>query len=211
MIKVSIGKELLNFPTAWTEVTYSQYIKILESKTKAELICILLGKDYEEMKNKTFTGLEKLFTAAEFCNEVPQFEIYYPKVGPYSLPSNNAHSKQFDIRFESLGQFEDMRQVMTGLKADDTSGLMKAYGKAVAIYLQKIRDKEYDPAKVPDMEEELQSFKACEVMAMGQFFFLKLILLSNGTPKTSPPTAPTPKKSVPVSKSSRKPLGRTRR
>lgn len=211
MIKVTIGKEAIQFPTKWEEVTYSQYVKILESKSQAQLVCILLGKDWEEMKNVKVLGLEDLFTAAAFTTTIPQFDVYYPKVGPYSLPSNNQHNKQFDIRFESLGQFEDMRQVMTGIKPDDTTGLMKAYGKAVAIYLQKIRDKEYDPAKVPELEDELQGFKACEVMAMGQFFFLKLILLSNGTPKTSPHTPPTPKKSRPALKSSRKSSGRMRR
>lgn len=211
MLKLKINNQPVNFPTSWNEVSYSQYLKILESKSKAELICILLNQDYELVKNKIVTNLEALFEAASFSDEVPAFEIYYPQVGTYKLPANNQHTKQFDIRFESLGQFEDMRQVMKDIKQDDPASLFRAYGKAVAIYLQKLRDKEYDPAKVPELEEELQSFKACEVIAVGQFFFLKLISLTSGTVKTSPPTVQSQKKSPPVSKSSRKPLGRTRR
>lgn len=211
MIKLTINKEPLNFPTSWDEVTFGQYLSIMNAKSKAELICILLGKDFETFKKATITGLEDLFTAAAFTDKIPKFDAYYPQVGPYKLRKNNQLNDQFDIRFESLGQFEDTRQAMAGIKPDQPKELIKAYGKAVAIYLQKIRDKEYDPAKVPEVEEEIKSYRACEVIGLGQFFFLKLIALSNGTPKSSLSIPQNQKKSKPVSRSSKKRLGRTRR
>lgn len=211
VIKLTINKEPLNFPTSWNEVTFGQYCRILEAKSKAELICVLLGKDFETFKNATVTGLEDLFTASAFTDKAPVYEPYYPQIGPYKLPKNNHKNDQFDIRFESLGQFEDTRQAMAGIKPDQPKELIKAYGKAVAIYLQKIRDKEYDPAKVPEVEQEIKAYRACEVIGLGQFFFLKLIALSNGTPNVSPSTPPSQKKSKPVLRNSKKRLGRMRR
>lgn len=211
MIKVSINGTPANFPTKWEEVTYGQYLKILVSKSKAELIAILLNQDFEELKNKTVTGLESLFDVISFTDQVPKFETSYPKIGPYRLERNNDLNENFDIRFESLGQFEDMRSAMIKVKSDEPLSLMLTYGKSVAIYLQKIRDKAYDNTKVPELEDEIKGYPACEVMGLGQFFFLKLMRLSNGTPKTSPPTVPSPKKSRRALKSSKRRSGSTRR
>jgi len=98
-----------------------------------------------------------------------------------------------DVTIESLGQFEDMRNAM--MKKMDIQEHTAAYARYVAIYLQKIRDGHYDPAKVEEVQEEVKSFPACEVIAVGQFFFLKLYSLSTGTAKTSQIIPPTPTKS----------------
>jgi hypothetical protein len=209
MIKITIDKKPRQFPTKWEEVTFGQYLQIMDSKSITDLIVILLGLDPEEAKKKTIIGLDDLFIAAQFTQDIAKFEEYYPQCGPYKLPSNN--KGKFDIRFESLGQFEDMRQVMSKIDSANPASLVTAYGKSVAIYLQKIRDKEYDAGKVAELEEEIKSFPAVEVIGLGQFFFLKLITLSSGTKASSPTTAPSQKKSKQVSKGSRKPLGRTRR
>jgi hypothetical protein len=209
VIIIKINNETLHFPTKWEEVTYGQYIRIMSATTKAELICILLNQEYESLKNKTVVGLEDLFTAARFTDQKPTFSDYYPQVGHYKIPTNS--KGKFDIRFESLGQFEDMRSVMVKIKPDEVTSLILAYGKSVSIYLQKIRDKEYDSNKVHELEAEIKSFPACEIIGLGQFFFLKLMILSNGTKASSLRTSQKLKKSKPVSKSSAKRSARTRR
>jgi hypothetical protein len=207
MIKIKVGNKAINFPTAWTDLTYRQYMGVMDSSSTLETMAVFL--DIPDLRNKTIKGLEDLLIAAEFLTDQPTFETYYSKIGPYDLPAN--HKGQFDIRFESLGQFEDMRRVMMDIKPEDGKSIMQAYGKVVPIYLQKIRDKEYDPAKVPELEAEIQNYRAVEVIGLGQFFFLKLMLLSSGTKKTSQATTPSPKKSKRGSPSSKRYSGRTRR
>jgi hypothetical protein len=194
MIKFKINGKSINYPSAWEDLTFNQFLQILQLKGDSiQLVSILSGLDYEYLKKATIIGLESLLEAARFIQSKAKFELYYPQIGPYKLPANR--KGQFDIRFESMGQFEDMRAAMT--KANEI-GLTQSYARYVAIYLQKIRDKEYDPSKVEEVEEEVKTYRACEVIAMGQFFFLKLYLLSTGIKEISPLTPPSPKKSKQV-------------
>ena len=207
MIKFKINGSEINYPSAWEDLTFNQYLQILQLKGDSiQLVSILSGLDYEYLKSATIIGLESLLEASRFIQTKVEFEDYYPTIGPYTLPTNR--KGQFDVRFESMGQFEDMRASMA---KTTESGFTEAYARYVAIYLQKIRDKEYDPNKVPEVEEEVKTYRACEVIAMGQFFFLKLYLLSNGTERTSPTTPPSPKKSKPGLTTSKRNSASTRR
>lgn len=218
MITFIINDKPVQFPTSWEDVTYSQYLEILKPDNNyIKLVSVFTGIDYDTLQNAVIPNLELIIEATNFLQQKPDYDFYYPQVGPYKLPptrkDNDKNSATygktvFDIRFESMGQFEDMRHVMS--KIEGTTGLVQAYGKAVAIYLQKIRDGEYKPSKVPELEEEIKNFRACEVIAAGQFFFLKLARLSNGTQKTSPIIVPTSKKSKPASTPSKRSSARTR-
>jgi len=192
MIKFKINDRTINYPSQWEDLTFGQYLQYFNLKGDSiQLVSILSGLDYEYLKGAVIVGLESLLEASKFTLTTPKFETYYPQVGKYKLPANR--KGQFDIRFESMGQFEDMRAQM--MKKMDIQEHTAAYGRYVAIYLQKIRDGQYDPAKVEEVQEEVQTFPACEVIAVGQFFFLKLYSLSTGTAKTSLNTPPTPTKS----------------
>lgn len=189
MIKFKINGSEINYPSAWEDLTFNQYCQILKLKDDSiQLVSILSGMDYEYLKKAVIIGLESLLEASRFIKNEPKFDTYYPKIGSYNIPANR--KGQFDVRFESLGQFEDVRAAIT--KEGDFAD---KYVRYVAIYLQKIRDGAYDPNKVPEMEEEVRTYRACEVIAMGQFFFLKLYLLSSGIKETSPPTPLSRKKS----------------
>lgn len=194
MIKFKINGSDIQVASSWDDLTFAQYLEILKpDNDMTSVICILTGFDRDYLNSAKIISLESLIAAANFLTQPPKYEPYYPQVGPYKLPYNNKE-KQFDIRLESLGQFEDMRSAMAKIDGDIIRHT-KAYGRYVAIYLQKIIDGEYKPSRVPEVEQEVQSYKACEVIALGQFFFLKLLLLSSGTQKTSPLTNQNQKKS----------------
>jgi hypothetical protein len=208
MIKFKINEKTINYPTQWEDLTFGQYLQIFHLKGDTiQMVSILSGLDYEYLKTATIIGLESLLEASKFILVTPKFETYYGQIGPYLLPANR--KGQFDIRFESMGQFEDMRAAMT--KPKDIIEHTTSYGRYVAIYLQKIKDGSYSPNKVEAMEEEVKNYKACEVIAVGQFFFLKLYHLSSGTSETSPPTNPSPKKSKPALTTSKRNSASTRR
>lgn len=200
MITFKLNKQSLNIPTAWGEVTYAQYLKLLSMPDDMiYLVSVFTGQEYEVLKSAIISGLDKVLEALAFINKPPEFPPYVDQCGPYKIPANK--EGQFNIQYESLGQFEDMRQAM--LKREKTTlGHMQAYGRYLAIYLQKLRDTTYDPKRVPELEEEIKNFPAYQVMALGAFFFLRLNGSLSGTKKTSPPTTPPQKKPKRGSKSS---------
>lgn len=200
MISFKLNNQSILIPTAWEEVTYSQYLRVISMPNDIiYLVSIFTGQEYEVLKSAVISGLDRILEALNFINQPPNFPAYVDQCGPYKIPANK--DGQFDIRFESLGQFEDMRQAM--IKRDPSAkGMLESYSKYVAIYLQKIRDKEYAFSKVPELEEEIKSFPAYQVMALGAFFFLKLNGSLNGTKQTSLPIPQSQKKSKQGSKSS---------
>lgn len=209
MIKFKINGASKDIPTSWNDVTFKQYLEIFNVKDDIlQLVSIFSGTDYEILKTAQIIGVEKLLEAISFANEQIKFPDYVDHCGPYRIAANS--KGQFNIQYESLGQFEDARKIMNGL-----NGSIKlhteAYGKYVAIYLQKIKDGTYDPQKVEDMENELQNYPAFQVITLGSFFFVKLRILFGGIPRTSPATPPTRKKSKRVLKPSKRSSGATRK
>lgn len=208
MIKFKINGSDIQVPSSWDDLTFSQYLEVLKpDNDTTSILAMLTGFDRDYLNSAKIIGLESLIAAANFLTQPPKYEPYYSQVGPHKLPSNKG--KEFDIRFESLAQFEDMRAYTRTIEGDVIKHT-KAYGRYVAIYLQKIIDGEYKPSRVPEVEQEVQSYKACEVIALGQFFFLKLLLLSSGTPKTSLHTNQNQKNSKSDSTTSKRSSVRTR-
>jgi hypothetical protein len=200
MINFKLNGKPLQFPSSWEDITFNQYVAIMKAKSDLEHLSILSGIDYEIIRKAEIGGVEELIIAMSFLQKLPVIPPSVDRVGPYSLPLNN--KGQFDIRLESLGQFEDMRQIMRKLPENDIIVHTEAYAKYVAIYLQKIRDKVYDPMKVAELEEQVKGYNAYEVLSAGAFFFIKLVRLSTGTPITYPHIPPSPKKLKRVLKSS---------
>jgi hypothetical protein len=210
MITFKLNNQQLQIPTSWEEVTFAQYLQIFDLKDDVvKLVSVFTNQDYEKLKKATIVGLDRLLEALSFLNTPHEIPTYSPNCGPYTLPANS--KGQFNIQYESLGQFEDARQAMNKVAGKSMQEHTKAYGKYVAIYLQKIRDGEYDPQKVDAMEVEVQNFPALQVCSLGQFFFVKLKTLLNGTRKTSPPTPQSRKKSKRVLKPSKRSSGHTRK
>jgi hypothetical protein len=208
MITFKLNNQSIQVPTTWDEVTFTQYLKVFDLKDDTiQMVAIFTGMDYELLKKAEIIGLDRLLQAISFINKPPSIPTYTGKCGPYLLPTNS--KGQFNIQYESLGQFEDARQVMN--KLTNITEHTKAYAKYVAIYLQKVKDGKYDPLKVADVEAEVQTLPAMEVLSLGQFFFLKLKTSLSGTPIISQPTAPSRKKSKLVSKVSKRNSAHTRR
>lgn len=204
MIPFKLNGKPFKMPSSWDDVRYDQYLKtfdITPETTTTELLSIFTDIDLETLKAAKIEGVEQVLTALSFAAKTMETEGYCKKVGTYSLPGKD----KFDIQFESLAQFEDMREIMR--KLTDFKSIAQAFPKFVAIYLQKIRDGEYSYSKAVEMEAEVVKMPAKEVVITGSFFYLKLTSLLNGTPKTSPLTPRSPKKSKQALKRSGKRSG----
>lgn len=199
MIPFKLNSKPFKMPSSWDDARYDQYLKTFDvtpDTTTTDMLSIFLDIDVETLKKSKFSGLDQVLTALSFVNTPLKTDGYCKKVGPYELPGKD----KFDIQFEGLDQFEDMRAIMNKLPQQfrtvpEMKLLAEAFPKFVAIYLQKIRDGEYSYSKAVEMEAEVLKMPAKEVVITGGFFYLKLTSLLNGTPKTSPPTPRSPKKS----------------
>lgn len=210
MIPFKLNGKPLKIASSWLDPTFVQYVQFLKSKgSTAEAISIFTGVDIEVIKKADFTGLDTVLEALSFLKVPYVFEKATPTVGKYKLPLNS--KGEFNIQFESLGQFEDMRSTMIKTKDHDAVALVESYAKFVAIYVQKIRDKEYSFDKAMAMVPEVYTMPAHEVITTGGFFFAKLLTLLTGKQKTSRKASTPRKKFKQVTRNSKKSLAITRR
>lgn len=206
MIQFKINSEPLLIPTSWEDVTFDQYLKLGKNKDGITgEISIFTGLEVEKLKKSNIEGLNKLIQALSFLKKQPDFNGDATKIGGYPLPLNS--EGVFDVQFESLGQFEDLRAVMIAAKS--TEDTLVSFASACAIYLQKIRDDEYDSDKANVMVKEVYEMPAVDVIKAGSFFFLKLVSLSTGTDLTSPSLKQPQKKQKQDSKNSKRSSART--
>jgi hypothetical protein len=215
MIKFKLNGKSLSMPSNWYDLTFDQYVKVMSTQGTTELISLFTGVPVETLKKAKFEGLELVIASLSFLNTEPKFDDVVIKIGKYDLPINS--KKQFNIQQESLEQFEDMRKIILS-HTDDKSNILeqsirisKSYGKYVAIYLQKIRDKEYNFDKAMAMMPEINLLPAHQVIALGSFFFRKQLSLLPGIQKGYQSTTPSQKKKKPVSAVSRKRSARSPR
>lgn len=186
MIQFKLNGKKIQIPSSWDEVTTAQYLQLLElNEDYLQAVSIFSGVDYETFKKSVVIGLDDLIKTLSFIKNGPDLSKIADKVGGYDVPKN--------VQFETLAQFEDMRAIIQ--KCKGVMEVTKAYPQMVAIYLQKIRDKEYDYTKSQLMVDEVLAMPAKEVITVGAFFYVKLTSLLRGTQTTSPPTTQSPKKS----------------
>lgn len=197
MIPFKVNGKTTKVKSSWDDVTYGEYLAILDAGLDtSKILSILTGVPHETLHKANIKGADQLLIAIRFANKPVEIMPKISRVGPYKLPMKGG---KFDIQFESLRQFENLRKVMShGIK--DSTDILKSYPKAVAIYLQKIRDGEYDDSKAQDMEPEVLSMPCREVLTAGSFFLLKLLTLYGGTkgsfPKAANPAPRTGKSST---------------
>lgn len=194
-MKFTLNKKSIEVTDSWETMTFGQYLKVLKMKgTMTEIISIITGIEEETLKKAKIKGLDKLLYAAKFLNEPPQFNVEkLTHIGEYKLPLNSKGI--FDVTFESLEQIEDLRNVMAKLP-EGIYAHTEAYATYCAIYVQKLRDGDYDGDKAMAMVPEIMTYPASDVINAGSFFFVKLSSLLNGTPNNSQNTTPTRTKST---------------
>lgn len=210
MIAFKLNNKPLQIPSAWHETNFYQYVSVMDGvNDTAKRISLFTGVDYETVKKANFTGLELVITALSFLRTVPEIPATVSQVGKYKLPLDS--KGEFNVQMESLAQFEDLRAIIKKLPNNDVVALTKSYSSIVAIYLQKIRDGEYDPDKAKSMVAEVEQMPALEVVSAGSFFLIKLLNLLNGTAATSPNISQIQKRKQRGSVNSKKRSGRSPR
>lgn len=209
MIKFKLNGKSINVSSSWDDLTFEQFLKVFDLKDDSlQAVCLASGLDYEFIKSKTILGVETILQAIQFLQKPANYPTSTKTIGKYKLPLDS--KGEFNPQFKRLDQFEDMRKIMIA-SDKGVKSITEAYSSYCSIYLQELRDKEYNYSKAMAMVDEVRQMPAKEVIPAGSFFLIKLLSLSTGIKKTSPTTNPKPKKSKRALKSSKKSSGRTRR
>ena len=180
MITFKITGTRYKFPTDWLDVTYAQYVALLEiGNSLIDYISFFTGIDKDTLYKAELKNVEAISLALSFLTIPPKLsDAPSMKVGPYILP--------VDITIKSVGQFEDLRGLLVKLpKSLHTPAEQKEvadlYLEACAIYCQKIAHGKYDYTKVPEVKEELKRYSCIEVLQTGGFFLSRPLHLSTNT------------------------------
>lgn len=197
---LTLNGKPIKITDSWDATNFAQYLRILKLKDdKIELISILTGLEYDYLKKAKITGFDKLLYKSQFINTPAIFPEKPTHIGKYKLPLNSLGV--FDPQFESLAQFEDMRKLMP-VQKDTDSDLDKlynhteAYATYCALYVQKLRDGEYDGDEALKMIPEIMLMPASHIITAGSFFFIKLLSLLYGTTPNSQNMSPNQKKAI---------------
>lgn len=180
MITFKISGKQYKIPTCWQDVTYSQYVYHIYPRRLTETISCFTGIPVKTLENSELKGLEKINIALAFMTLSPKFERTL-MVGPYVLP--------VDITLQSLGQFEDLRALLTKMpkkpmeefEYTDHEILSDLYLSACAIYIQKVKDGKYDYTKVEAVKQEIKNYSCAEVIGTGSFFLFRPLNISPPT------------------------------
>lgn len=195
-------------PSSWEDLTYNQYIGLINTKGDfIDVISLFTGVSRETLSKSDIIGLESVVSSLQFINTTPVIPKSVKQIGKYKLPLDS--KGEFNIQYKRLDQFEDMRKSMP--KDNTLKSLMDSYTIFVAIYLQPLRDGEYQFTKAAAMVDDVKQMPALEVLSMGAFFLIKQLSLLTGMQKTSRPTNPKPKKLKRALTTSKRSSGRTQR
>jgi len=172
VITFKIQGNKYKLPTTWDDVTYYNYVALLQlPNSLTHYINLFTQIGLEKLEKAELKNLESISMALSFLTIPPVMgEGTSKMVGKYVVPK--------DVTIESLPQFEDLRALLNKRPPDlaTTENQMLFADlclEACAIYIQKIKDGKYDDKKVPEVKEDLKKENCIEVIKTGSFFLFK--------------------------------------
>lgn len=191
-IEITInGKtEYREIPTKWEQVTFKTFLALTESgDNSVKIVSALTGIDPEVIRKARIKNLDEILLILSFLKSDPPVIIPKSVLG-YEVPK--------DLGFETIGQYEDLREYLKNTKELSKKELLEKYTLLCAVYACKhmnlMRCEElfiklnkpekpivvgqYDWRKAEEMANEFLEAPAPEVLSIGNFTYLKLIGLS---------------------------------
>src|SRR5688572_16573404 len=104
MIPYLINGLSTQVPSSWDDLSFNQWAKLAKVTTndKIKVAAIVLKMEEAEVRKSTLENVEQLYLDLEFIMEPCEMVTEPINVKEWDIPK--------DITFQSLGQFEDMRQ-----------------------------------------------------------------------------------------------------
>jgi hypothetical protein len=176
MVEAKVNGNPVQIPSSWDEVTFGQFLKLVDAKDYTQILSAVLDMPPEIIAKADFVGLRHVYRALKFVQTQAPVEQYPKKIGKYEIPK--------DISFQSVGQFEALRNEIIKAQGMDLHGQTKALAVYAAIYCQPQNGDEFDIEKSYWLSESFMSYPCTEVMSAGSFFRDNLLSITSGLPLT---------------------------
>lgn len=174
MLSVLINSKKINIPIAWEEVTWGQYLQLIEPKNIIEVLSIFTEIPKETLYKSKITGLEPVLVALKFIQQGMDIPEHPTRLGKYELPQ--------DITLKTIEQYQLLqREIEKSTEASDLVGKIRFVANFAAIYCQGL-DEEFDYDKSLALAKEFDNYSCIEVLAAGTFFLNKLISIDKNLP-----------------------------
>jgi hypothetical protein len=176
-MKIKITHNNLTFeraiPTKWEDVTFGQFLKIMDCKTDSETFSVLTGVDHDVLQKAKIKGADKVISLLSFMRNTKPDLGYLPKtILGYKIPPN--------LEFEQIAVYEDLKGELRDTQQEGNEQIKK-YPLYVAMFVCDQIYGEYDYERAKLIAPQFLNAPASEVLAVGNFTLLKLIALRSGT------------------------------
>lgn len=193
-----LGSIKVALPSSWGEVPFWKGQVIMEGgMNEIEIMALLSGIDHDIIKKSTdFESIYYLTHTMTFLSELPE-GVKAPRMPrSFTIDENKRpfpyviNDDEFDLGKSSVGQIKDMEMIISNMSktfiGEEERDLyeietIKMCPFIVAIYIQKIIDREYDYDKATKLVDKVSlQMSFSDVVNIGYFFFWKLIALKRG-------------------------------
>lgn len=162
-----------NLPSSWHEVTFEQFIGLIDCDTDTvKTVALFTGLDEELIRSAEVHNLNSVIASLSFLATKPIYGTPKSILG-YKIPGN--------LEWTTIAQYEDLKAVMKGFKEDDPKHNYSLFPLIVATYAID----PYDFKKAEAIKDGFLKAPCMEVMATANFTLVKLNALSRGIRKTS--------------------------
>lgn len=184
IIQISLNgvKTSRDIPTSWEQVTFRQFIALQECKDDfVKVMTLFTGIEPDIIRKALIDNLDGLILALGFLQREPE------QIKPTSILG---HELPKDLGFESIAQFEDIKESLKKAKDMTVIDHMKLYPLYCSIYACK----PYDWLKAEELQDKFFDAPCQEVLGVGNFTLAKLIGLKLSTGQKSQKRSILPKK-----------------
>lgn len=173
--------EQQEIPTSWEQVPYSTFVK-LSSADPLDVLCVLWGIDKEILKRATIKGFEEVATLLNFVRTPIDTTVLPKEIMGCPVPK--------DLNFDEVGRYWDIKMIYDSFfdAENKYNPDLSKFPEIVAIAVMP----NYLDAKKEDQDAftlKMGDAPCGEVLAIANFYLVRLTLSNMRTAKNSKPTS----------------------
>lgn len=166
-----------DIPTSWGQVTFEQYLKLLEAKDDIiKILSVFLGLDEDMVRKAQIKNIAAVTACLHFVTK-PITYLTPSKILNYRIAPN--------LDTESIAQYADLQTICAGFIENDLKHNYSLFPLIVATYAVN----PYDFREAEKIKDEFLKAPCTEVLAVGNFTLVRLHALNIGIVPTSPQAA----------------------
>lgn len=175
-MKITVNDKSFECPGHWGEVTFKQFLALAEAgDDTAKILSVFSGIDSETIRKAKLKNVDVVLDHISFIHSTKMNLEIPSKILGFKVPDN--------LELETIGQFEDSKLIFRECPEGDE---LRRYPELVGTFVNpnylEASDKEKD-----EFGKKFWHAPCEEVMAIGNFFLVKLIASRQNLKKTFRP------------------------